>query len=199
MATSHDDDQQTYRTLPARVTGWVLTIGVLALGAVIGVMEGNLGNNPFAPTAYMLVVVAVAWMVLLRPCVRVEEDRVELRNLVTDVVVPYERLASVEHQWALELIDNAGTKHSSWAIPVRREMRPRKDIDSYAEATTRGKAHEGNNAEVIEGRVARAQQRWKLAGGRDEPGKGAHRTWAWRAFVPLLVAVALATIVTLVG
>ena len=199
MATSTDDELQTYRTMPARVTGWVLTIGVLVLGVVIGVMEANLGNNPFSPTAYMLVVVAVVWLVLLRPCVRVGTDRVELRNLVTDVEVPYSRLAAVEHQWALEAIDNAGVKHSSWAIPVRREMRPRKDIDSYAESTTRGHGREGNNAEVITGRVAQAQQRWKLAGGHDEPGEGAHRTWAWSAFVPLVVALVLAVIVTLVA
>ncbi|MCK0113350.1 hypothetical protein MWU75_14465 [Ornithinimicrobium sp. F0845] len=196
MATA---ETTTYRTLPARITGTAIVVAALVLAAVMGAIEGNLGNNPLSPIAFMGVIAAIAWVLLLRPRVVLGPDRVELRNLVTDVVVPFSRLASVERKWALELVDNAGTKHSSWAIPIRRELRPRKDIDSYAEATTRGKTAEGNNAEVISGHVEREVQRWKLAGGVDEPGEGAHRTWARSAILPLLVSVVFLVVVLTFG
>lgn len=188
-------EMTTYRTLPARVIGWTILVATSGLAVAIGVMESAAGNNPITPAAFLAVVAAIVWLVLLRPAVRVGQDRVELSNLVTDVVVPYSRLGATEHQWALELIDNAGTKHSSWAIPVRRELRPRRDVDSYAEATTRGTAAEGNNAEVISGRVQQGVQRWKLAGGIAEPGVGATRTWAWSAIVPLIVAVLFLSVI----
>lgn len=191
MATSQP---QTYRTMPSRVIGWVIIAVLVALAVVIGKLEADIGNNPLSPVGIMSVVAAVVWVVLLRPCVRVGEDRAELRNLVTDVVVPFSRLKSVRHEWALELYDNADQKHSSWAIPVRRELRPRRDVDSYAEATTRGKAAEGNNAEVVAGRVEQALQRWKLEGGRTEPREGARPTWAWTAVVPLVASLVLAVV-----
>lgn len=190
---------KTYRTLPARITGWAIVVAALALSAVMGVIEGGLGNNPLSPIAFMGVVAAIAWMVLLRPCVVLEPGRLELRNLLTNVAVPFSRLAAVERRWALEIVDSTGTKHSSWAIPIRRELRPRKDVDSYAEATTRGKTAEGNNAEVIAGHVEREIQRWKLGGGIPEDGQGAQRTWARSAILPLLLAVVFLVAVLALG
>lgn len=192
-------ESQTYRTLPARIVGWVILLTVAGLAVVMGSMESSLGNNPLSPAGFLAVVAAIVWVVLLRPAVRIEPGRVELSNLLTDVTVPYERLGEVTHMWALELVDNAGTTHSSWAIPVRRELRPRRDIDSYAESTTRGQAREGNNAEVIAGRVEQEWQRWKLAGGVEEPGRGVHRTWARGALVPLAASVAFLVVVLLIG
>lgn len=189
----------TYRTLPSRVTGWTILIATSGLAVAIGMMEAASGNNPITPAAFLAVVAAVVWIVLLRPAVRVSDDRVQMSNLVTDIEVPYSRLKAAEHQWALEIIDNAGTKHSSWAIPVRRELRPRRDIDTYAEATTKGKTAEGNNAEVISGRVQQMVQRWKLAGGHAEPGLGVSPTWSWTAIVPLAAAVAFLVVVLLLG
>lgn len=189
----------TYRTLPARIVGWVILVAVAGLAVVMGSVEMRLGNNPLSPAAFLGIVAAIVWVVLLRPSVRLETDRVEMSNLVTDVVVPFERLGAVKHQWALELIDNAGTKHSAWAIPVRRELRPRKDIDSYAEATTKGRAHEGNNAEAVAGHVERQWQRWKLDGGVAEEGQGVHRSWAVGAIGPIVVAVVFLVVVLLIG
>lgn len=196
MATA---DSTTYRTLPARIIGGAIVIAALVLAVVMGTIEANLGNNPLTPIGFLGVVAAVAWVLLLRPSVVLNHDQVTVRNLVTDVVVPFSRLAAVERKWALELVDNAGTKHSSWAVPIRRELRPRRDIDSYAESTTRGKAAEGTNAEAVAGHVERELQRWKLAGGIDEPGQGAHRSWAWSAILPLLVSVIFLVVVLNVG
>lgn len=191
-------ETQTYRTLPSRVIGWTILVATSGLAVAIGTMEAASGNNPVSPAAFLSVVAAVVWLVLLRPAVRIGADRVRLNNLFTDVEVPYSRLRAAEHRWALEIIDNAGTKHSSWAIPVRRELRPRKNVDRYAEATSRGKAAEGNNAEVLAGRVLQEVQRWKLAGGIAEPGVGATRTWAWTAIVPLILAVIFLVVILVI-
>lgn len=197
--TMASSQSTTYRTLPARITGWVILVVVAGMATVMGVVEARLGNNPLSPVAFLGVVAAIVWVVLLRPSVRLDLDGVRLSNLVTDVSVPFERLAAVEHRWALELIDTAGTKHSSWAIPVRRELRPRKDIDSYAESTTRGRTHEGNNAEAVAGHVEKQWQRWKLAGGIEQPDRPAPRSWAWSAVVPLAASVLFLLVVLLVG
>jgi len=189
MAT---EQTQTYRTMPARVVGWVILIALAALAVLIGRTEASLGNSPLTPTGLMSVVAAIVWVALLRPCVRISEDRIEMRNLVTDVVIPFSRIKAVRHVWALEVIDNLDAKHSSWAIPVRRDMRRRWNVDSYAEATTRGKAAEGNNAEELVGRVEQAVQRWRLEGGRSEQGQGVRPTPAWTAIVPLLLSAGLA-------
>lgn len=194
-----DVEFATYRTLPARITGWVILLAVAGMAVVMGVVESQIGNNPLTPSAFLGVVAAIVWVVLLRPCARVGPDDVHLANLVTDVTLPFARLSAVEHQWSLELVDNAGTKHSSWAIPVKRELRPRKNVDRYAEATTRGKANEGNNAEAIAGHVSTAWQRWKLAGGIEEPDKGVSRTLSWTALGPLLLAVGYLIVVLLIG
>lgn len=192
-------ESQTYRTLPARIVGWVILVAVAGLAVVMASVEARLGNNPLSPAAFLGVVAAIVWVVLLRPNVRLESDQVAMSNLVTDVVVPFERLEAVKHQWALELIDSSGAKHSSWAIPVRRELRPRRDIDSYAEATTKGRAREGNNAESIAGQVERQWQRWKLDGGIAEPGQGVRRTWALGALGPLVVSVVFLVVVLTLG
>lgn len=193
-----DAEPTTYRTLPARIVGWVILLAVAAMAVVMGVVESRIGNNPLTPSAFLGMVAAIVWVVLLRPCARIGPDEVHLANLITDVTIPFARLSSVDHQWSLELVDNAGTKHSSWAIPVKRELRPRKRVDQYAEATARGKAHEGNNAEVVAGYVSTAWQRWKLAGGIEEPGKGVSRTLSWAAVGPLLVAVCYLVVMILV-
>src|SRR5699024_63900 len=149
----------TYRTLPARIVGWGILIAAAGIAVAMGVIESDLGNNPLSPAAFLAVLAAIVWILLLRPCVRVSPDGVTLSNLLTAVSVRFERLAAVEHRWALELIDTASTKHSAWAIPMRREMRRRWDVDSYAEATTRGRAREGKTAEAVAGQVKTQWQR----------------------------------------
>lgn len=192
-------DPRTYRTMPARVFGGVIVIAAVVLAVVLGIGEWRVGNNPATPAGVMLVVIVVSWIFLLRPCVVIGPESVTLRNLLTDVVVPYARLDHTGQQWSLELVDNAGTRHSAWAIPMRRELRPRKNIDRYAEATTRGKAAEGNHAEVLSGRVEQALQTWKLEGGVSEPGVGSRPIMAWAAVGPAIGAGAVALLTFLLG
>lgn len=182
---------RVYRTLPSRVLGWTLVVLAVAGGTVLTLADGIRGWGVLGPISAMTVVAAVVWMALLRPCVEVGPDRVVLRNLLTDVEVPFARLAEVTHVWALELTDTAGTKHSAWAVPVRRDLRLAGRVDRYAESTTRGRAHRGVHAEVLAGEVEEAWQSWRRAGGRTLQGPALPRTFAAASVLPLAVALAL--------
>lgn len=182
---------RVFRTLPARVFGWSLVVATVVLAVLLVRGEQERELDILTPIAVTGFVVAVVWVGLLRPCVVLRDDGVVLRNLLTDTTVPFSRLQDVGREWALELVDGTGRKHSAWAVPVRRDFRPRGNVDRYAEATTRGKAREAVHADVVAGHVEHRWQRWKLEGGVFEPDRPAVKEWAWGALAPLLGAAVL--------
>lgn len=187
-----------YRTLPSRILGWTLLALAVGGGVTALFATGSSGGGVVGPLGVMAALSAVAWMVLLRPCVELHTDRVVLRNLITDLEVPFSRVAEVGHTWALELTDTAGARHSSWAIPVRRNLRPPGRVDRYAEATTKGRAHRGIHAEVVAGEVEGALQTWRREGGRALQGDKLSGEIAVAAWVPLAAALALVALSFLV-
>lgn len=156
---------RVYRTLPARVIGWLLVAAAFALGAltVADVMQGR-ESAPLTPLALGVWLGAIGFVLFLRPRAVLREDGVELVNILSTTTVPFGAVADVTHQWALELHDHEGVRHSSWAVPVRREMVRRKAIDDFAE-TTRHRGSEGVTAQGAADAVQRVWQRWRLDGG----------------------------------
>ncbi len=186
-----------YRTLPARIVGWLMVGGAMLFGFTVIRTEAQLGRSVLLPMAVVLVVVSVVWAVLLRPHVELRADGVTNRNVVTDTHVPFSRLAEVGHQWALELIDTSGHRHSSWAVPKQREFSARRRFDDFAETTSRRRGRPGTTAMVVADDVQRAWQRWKLGGGHVEPDMPAARRWAWSSVLPLVLSLALLTVAVL--
>src|SRR5690606_8575702 len=182
---------RAFRTLPARIFGWSLVVITVVLAVLLVRSEQQRELDILAPIAVTGFVVAVVWVGLLRPCVVLRPDGVILRNLLTDTIVPFSRLQDVGREWALELVDGTGRKHSAWAVPVRRDFRPRGNIDRYAGGASRGRAREGVPADGVAGHVEHRWQRWKLEGGQFEPDQPATRQWAMGALVPLLGAAVL--------
>lgn len=192
-----DPQARTYRTLPARITGWgLLVVAVVVAGLLVRSARAADGDY-LVPVATLGLALALVWVVLLRPCVELSGDGVVLRNLVTDVEVPFARLREVDDNWALELIDATGRKHSSWAVPTRRDFRPRTLGEDFAESTTRARSREGVHAKAVAGEVEHRWQRWRLEGGVAETDAPAHRRVALAAVVPLAVAAALWALVLL--
>lgn len=194
-----DGTARTFRTLPARVIGWGLVVVCVVLGVLITRGEQERDLSLLTPLAVMVLIIAVVWVVLLRPCVRLSRSGVYLHNLVTDVEVPYEHVDHVGNRWALEVIDTAGRTHSAWAVPARRDYGLRRPVDSYAEATTKGKSRESVHAEHVRGHVEHAVQRWQMEGGTTEPDGRARIRWAWSAIGPLggsLLFLGIALLVT---
>jgi hypothetical protein len=199
--TEHDQPTvvAVYRTLPARIIGWGMVLGVLGIGFVVVRTEVLSGRSVLVPVAIVVSLVSLVWVVLLRPDVELRTDGVVHRNLLSDTLVPFSRLQEVGHRWALELVDTAGRKHSSWAVPKQREFSARRRFDDFAETTARRRARPGTTAIAVADDVQREWQRWRLAGGRTEEGEPATRTWAWAAVVPLVVSAALLVLAVLLG
>lgn len=180
--------ESTFRTLPSLVLGWV----VIAGGALIAISFAFTGLNEEAltPVALCLVFTAGSWIALVRPSVVLKSDGVLLRNLVTDVDVPFTHLSAVGSKWALELVDTGGTTHSSWAIPARKGIRSQLRDDKDAAIDRSGQL--GNNAAAVAGVIADRWDDWREAGGRGVTTEvGVKRIPAVPAIAPLSVAVLL--------
>lgn len=192
-----------YRTLPATVLGWVMVAGA-ALLAVLTVWDVSQGRDEglIYPAAFIVAIAALAWAVFLRPHVRMHEDGVVLANILTDTTVPFAAVEDITHQWALELHDTDGRKHSSWAIPVKRERVRRGQVDDFAETTSARRGSAGRSAQGVADEAQRALQRWRLDGGQlDAPrGQSAAPARAVTRLAPAPVAVlALAAVLALVA
>lgn len=157
----------TYRTLPATILGWAMVAGaaLLALLTVLDVSQGR-EENLLLPAALVVGIAVGAWALFLRPHVRLHTDGVLLANIVTDSVLPFAAVEEITHQWALELHDTQGRRHSSWAVPVKRERVRREQIDDFAETTVRRRGSAGRTAQGVADEVQRAFQRWRLDGGQ---------------------------------
>lgn len=189
---------RVYRTTPARVLGWVLVAGA-ALLTVLTVVDvvSDRDTRVLAPVALVVGVAGGAWVLFLRPRVLLHADGVHLVNVVTETTLPFAAVDDVTHQWALELHDVHGRRHSAWAVPVRREMVRRRPIDDFAE-TTRHRGSEGVTAQGAADEVLRTMQRWRLDGGErpDAPAE-VRQVVSWPAVVVLGLAVALAVLAVL--
>lgn len=198
-----DRPLRVYRTLPARIIGWGLVAAALVLTVltVQDVLDGHV-SGVIAPVAMIVAIAAASWVLFLRPKASVFEDRVELVNILSDTTVPFATIQEVTHQWALELHDTEGHRHSAWAVPVRREYTRRKAIDDFAETTTRRRGSEGVTAQGAADHLLRTIERWKDAGG-DRPAASpvepqVTRRVAWPAVAVLALACLLA-VLALVG
>lgn len=179
---------EVYRTLPARILGWSMVVVVGIVGVVIVRSEYLLGADILVPSAGILCVIALVWVLLLRPAVELRSASVVSRNILRDTVVPFARLGEVTYQWSLELTDTSGRTWSSWAVPKQREFSARRSFDDFGE-TTRRKSRPGTTAQSVAGDVEREHQRWLLAGGTLLPDAPAHTSWAPQAVAPLLSAL----------
>lgn len=194
----------TYRTLPATVLGWVMVAGAALLAGLTlwDVTQGR-DEGLIYPAAFIVAIAAVAWAVFLRPHVRLHEDGVVLANILSDTTVPFAAVENITHQWALELHDTQGRKHSSWAIPVKRERVRRRQIDDFAETTSARRGSAGRTAQGVADEVHRTLQRWRLGGGQlTGPAAQAQgdQPRAARRLAPAPVAVlALAALLALVA
>ena len=73
--------------------------------------------------AWVVFVLALAWTVFVRPCVRIDIGGVTLRNVVRDVSIPWDQLTHTSARWNLKVF--AGDQgYTAWAISSERQ-RPR--------------------------------------------------------------------------
>lgn len=192
---------RVYRTVPARVIGWVMVAGagLLTVLTVVDLVTGSHRGLAW-PAALVVAVAAAAWALFLRPHVELRTDGLVLANIVTDTTVPFSVVDEVTDRWALE-VTAAGRRYSSWAVPVRREWVRRNAIDDFAE-TTRRRGSGGVSAQGVADEVQRALQRWRLDGGELTAGAGGgpagvSQRVSWSSAVVLGLSVALLVLAVL--
>lgn len=172
MSTSPSPDAapvRVYRTLPAKVIGWgMIAVALVLTGLTVRDLLAGHTADVVSPLALITGVATAGWVLFLRPRAALYPDRVELANVLSDSTVPFAAIEDVTFQWALELHDAQGRRHSAWAVPVRREMTRRRSIDDFAE-TTRRRGSEGTTAQGAADEVLRALSSWRLAGGEADP------------------------------
>jgi len=162
-----------YRTLPARVIGWVMLLAAAGLGmlTVLDVVAGrHVGAGLAWPIALVVGVAAAAWVLFLRPHVRLFSDGAVLANVVTDTIVPFTAVDEVTFEWAFEVRDTSGRRHSAWAIPVQRNRVRLRKVDDFAQ-TTRRRGSGGATAQGVADEAQRALQRFRLDGGELRDGE----------------------------
>jgi hypothetical protein len=113
MATKTSTARHIYRQ---RSTVWLAVIsGVTGLLLLLSLAR-NWADYP-RPLfgAWVLLGLAVAWSVFVRPAVLIDAGGVTLRNIVRDVHVPWSELTDVTTRWNLKVV--AGDQgYSSWAV-----------------------------------------------------------------------------------
>jgi len=106
------------------------SVGLAVLSGVTGLLlllslARNWADYPqplFA--AWVLLGLAVAWSVFVRPAVLLDAGGVTLRNIVRDVRIPWARVTDVTNRWNLRV--QAGEQgYNAWAISAQAE-RPKR-------------------------------------------------------------------------
>lgn len=94
------------------VAGAAVALGVLALLAATGSWQQLLGFG-----ALPLFFAALIWATFDRPCVRVSDSGIEVRNVFRTVEVPWPAVIDIDLRWGLRLITRLGTC-SAWSVPA---------------------------------------------------------------------------------
>lgn len=104
---------------PFNVTiGWV---GV-ALGALL-VGSGFVSSGGRSMGFFGLALAAVSWCVMVRPSIRFGPEHVEVRNVIRDVVLPWEGISHAKSRGSLVIHDNDGGRTTVWAIGSQKASR----------------------------------------------------------------------------
>lgn len=93
------------------VSSTVVALGVLALLVREGSWQQVLGFG-----ALPLLFAAIVWATFDRPCVRVSDGGIEIRNVLRTVLVPWPAVIDIDLRWGLRLVTRLGT-YSAWSVP----------------------------------------------------------------------------------
>ncbi|GAA1992637.1 PH domain-containing protein [Microbacterium pumilum] len=178
-----------------------IAIAICAIGlAYVAVTEGVVS---LVTWAWPIVAVAWgAWLLYIRPSVRVTDGFVEVRNIVRTYRVPWGDVEDIDSRYALTIQTVDGRRIRAWAAPApgaRQAMTTRREEvtrtpgegDTRRPSDARGTSS-GDAAEV----VRRAFETYQREGGTVLPG-GTVTTWDIPVIVVtiLLVAGAILTLV----
>ena len=121
VSTTEDTDTpQSFRQTQALAIGYVTAV-LCVLLVVLGLFSS--AGLSVRDVAWPLSLAVLAWALFIRPRVVVSPDSVVLQNLVRDVEIPWNRIASTQARWNLRIITGSGDAYGSWAISKQRPPR----------------------------------------------------------------------------
>lgn len=107
MKDNTSDDRLLERfPCSSRVTGWIVLVGLAVAGALVLYDGFNLAHA--AALAALLLFGLGVWLTMVRPMVVLHRDHVLLRNALTDIAVPWDRVESVEVRQVLVIWTEEG-------------------------------------------------------------------------------------------
>ena len=113
---------QVFRSYPGAVAGSVILLLVLWL-CVDAVINGK-GRVPLEGVAAALLLVPLIGAFSLWPCVRVNAERLIVRNPFRTITAPWVAVESIQAALSVEL-RSGGQKYQVWALPVSMRQRKR--------------------------------------------------------------------------
>ncbi|MDY0911137.1 PH domain-containing protein [Microbacterium sp. CFBP9034] len=164
----------TFRPRGGQILAWV-AIGICALGLVyIAVTDGVAS---LVVWAWPIVLVAwLAWILYVRPYVRIHEGFIEIGNVFRTHRVPWGDVADVDSRYALTIHTTGGRSIRAWAAPApgaRQAMTTRRDevARTPGEGDTRRPADaEGTASGDATALVRRTLEEFRRRGGDTLPG-----------------------------
>lgn len=175
--------------------------GLLVPGILITVLVWDVathGRVDLTMLGVVITVTAILWAMFIRPAVVLRQDSLVLRNLVTDVRIPWESFDDTDRRWNLSVWTKDGKEYTAWAIggrPERSASAPRHWTVSTLPAPVRpAQRSVRNNPSGVGGVLESTRLDYELA--RDQGlvpvSDGAvTRRFAWEAVLPVLVGVAV--------
>ena len=110
--------RHTYRQRSSVLLALLFVLGAVILGASALMSWRDHPQPQFV--AWLLLGCAVAWTVFVRPCVVLDQDGVQVRNILRDVAIPWPLVSDVEARWNLK-VWSGDDGYTAWAIAAQVE------------------------------------------------------------------------------
>ena len=196
MGTQTSTTQQVFRQR--------MTLALAGASGVTGILlllslARNWADNPQPLFAvWVLVGIALVWVLFVRPAVVLGDDGVTIRNVLRDIYIPWGQVTRVESRWNLKIfVEDRG--YTAWAIASQAE-RPRFGAGGRFAQPGRVNRHAGGasaHAPQPTSKVTAVMVAWSIDKARQEyaealargalaaaPGGQVRITW-----VPLVLAI----------
>lgn len=152
-------------------------MGALGIVLTIAIAVGTYPDSWPGGLFFAAVLGIVSYLFMLRPHLRVQEDKLIVSNVVREVHLPWESISHATSRGSLTIHDIAGHKTTAWAIGAQKAkvtrdadqdptdrsgFRPTSSNDLRAPATSAGALKEAINAECIDNEPGESQRtvRW---------------------------------------
>ena len=193
---------EALRTLRQRGS---IAMGIIAMivGGVMAALSVFSGDASLVFIAVMLLLVAVGWVLFIRPSVVLTVVGIELDNPFRRTTIPWSHVEDVSPRWNLE-IWAGGRAYPAWAIASHIERPKRQGIPGYGKLDLGGTpadsskpsegATVGSASRLIEGAMGEYAQLLAEGDSAAVTGREITREWNWLDIACFAIPVVIALV-----